>query len=173
VFAKGMSNGYPMAAIIGRSEVMQAAQCTFISSTYWTEKIGPVAALATIKKLKKKNVSRHLVNIGKEIQGGWKKLSEKHNLRITVSGVYPLSHFSFDYDNSLVLKTLFTQLMLERGFLATTAFYASYAHKKTHVMRYLDATDQAFEFISKTINKGSSEKYVRGPVCHAGFKRLN
>lgn len=173
VFAKGMSNGYPMAAIIGRSEVMQAAQCTFISSTYWTERIGPVAALATIKKLKKKNVSKHLVNIGKEIQEGWKKLSEKHNLRITVSGIYPLSHFSFDYDNSLVLKTLFTQLMLERGFLATTAFYASYAHKKTHVMRYLDATDQAFEFISKTIKKGSSEKYVRGPVCHAGFKRLN
>ncbi len=57
--------------------------------------------------------------------------------------------------------------------MATTAFYASYAHKKTHVMRYLDATDQAFEFISKTIKKGSSEKYVRGPVCHAGFKRLN
>ena len=173
VFAKGMSNGYPMAAIIGISEVMQASQSTFISSTYWTEKIGPVAALATIKKLKEYNVSKHLSNIGKEIQEGWKKLSQKYSLRITVSGIYPLSHFSFDYDNSLVLKTLFTELMLERGFLATTAFYSSYAHKNTHVIRYLDATDQAFEFISKTIQKGNSEKHVRGHVCHAGFKRLN
>ena len=173
VFAKGISNGYPMAAIIGKSEVMQASQNTFISSTFWTEKIGPVAALATIKKIKENNVSKHLVNIGKEIQEGWKKLSQKHSLRITVSGIYPLSHFSFDYDNSLVLKTLLTELMLEKGFLATTAFYSSYAHKNTHVIRYLDAIDQVFEFISKTIKKGNSEKHLRGHVCHASFKRLN
>ena len=173
VFAKGMSNGYPMAAVIGKSQVMQAAQDTFISSTYWTERIGPTAALATIKKLKEKNVSQHLINIGKDIQEGWGKLAQKHNLKITISGIYPLGHFSFDYDNPLVLKTLFTQLMLEKGFLATTAFYASYAHKKTHVKKYLEAANQAFGFISKTIKKDNSEKYIRGSLCHNGFRRLN
>src|SRR3989338_2513689 len=59
VFAKAMSNGFPMAAIIGKRNVMEKAQETFISSTYWTERIGPVSALATVKKLKGENVPAH------------------------------------------------------------------------------------------------------------------
>ena len=172
VFAKAISNGYPMAAIIGKPEVMEVAQDSFISSTYWTERIGPVAALATIKKLKRENIPEHLINIGKEVQEGWKKLSEKHGLNITVSGINPLGHFSFNYDNALVLKTLFTQLLLENGFLATNAFYASYAHKKEHVEKYLEGADEAFSFISKAIKEGNPEKHLKGPVCHAGFRRL-
>lgn len=172
VFAKAISNGYPMAAIIGKPEVMEVAQDSFISSTYWTERIGPVAALATIKKLKRNNIPEHLINIGKEVQEGWKKLSEKHGLNITVSGINPLGHFSFNYGNPLVLKTLFTQLLLENGFLATNAFYASYAHKKEHVEKYLEAVDEVFDFISKAIKEGNPEKYLKGPICHAGFRRL-
>ena len=172
VFAKAISNGYPMAAIIGKPEVMEVAQDSFISSTYWTERIGPVAALATIKKLKRDNIPEHLINIGKEVQEGWKKLSEKHGLNTTVSGINPLGHFSFNYDNPLILKTLFTQLLLENGFLATTAFYASFAHKDEHVEKYLEAVDEAFNFISKAIKEGNPEKYLKGPICHAGFRRL-
>ena len=173
VFAKALSNGYPMAAIIGRKEIMQVAQETFISSTYWTERIGPVAALATIKKLKEKKIPQHLIKIGKEIQEGWKKSAKKHNLAIVVSGMYPLGFFSFSYYNKpLVLKTLFTQLMLEKGFLATTAFYASYAHKKEQIKKYLEAVDEAFAFIFKAIKEGEPEKYLKGPICHSGFKRL-
>jgi len=172
VFGKAISNGYPMAAIIGKSDVMETAQDSFISSTYWTERIGPTAALATIKKLKRNNIPKHLINIGKEVQEGWKKLSMKHNLKITVSGINPLGHFSFNYGNSLVLKTLFTQILLENGFLATNAFYASYAHKKDHVKKYLEVVDEAFNFISKKINEGDLKKYLKGPICHAGFRRL-
>jgi glutamate-1-semialdehyde 2,1-aminomutase len=172
VFAKGISNGYPMAAVIGRSEIMEAAQDTFISSTYWTESIGPAAALATIYKLKEENVPEHLANVGEEIQEGWKRLADKHGLSIEVSGIYPLGHFSFEYKNAVVLKTLFTQLMLERGFLATTAFYASYAHKQEHIDKYLAAVDEVFGFISGAIEKGCPEKHLKGPVCHSGFKRL-
>jgi glutamate-1-semialdehyde 2,1-aminomutase len=172
VFAKAISNGYPMAAVIGRAEVMNVAQDTFISSTYWTERIGPVAALATIRKLKGLQVPKHLINAGEEVQEGWKSLSQKHHLGITVSGIYPLSHFSFEYKNPMVLKTLFTQLMLEKGYLAATAFYASYAHKQEHIERYLVAVDEVFGFMSKAIGEGGPEKYLKGPVCHAGFGRL-
>jgi len=172
VFAKAISNGYPMAAIIGKAEVMDVAQDTFISSTYWTERIGPTAALATINKLKEKNVSEHLISIGKEIQQGWERLAQKHHLKITISGIYPLGHFSFEYKNPMVLKTLFTQLMLEQGFLATTAFYASYAHQKVHVQEYVKAVDISFGFISKALEEGNPEKYLKGPVCSSGFKRL-
>ena len=172
VFGKAISNGYAMAAIIGKPEVMEVAQDSFISSTYWTERIGPVAALATIRKLKRDNIPNHLINIGKNVQEGWKKLSEKHGLNITISGINPLGHFSFNYNNPLVLKTLFTQLMLENGFLATTAFYASFAHKGEHVEKYLEAIDEAFNFIFKAIKEGNPEKYLKGPICHAGFRRL-
>ncbi len=172
VFAKAISNGYPMAAIIGRNNVMQAAQETFISSTYWTERIGPVAALATIKKLKAKNVPLHLMKVGKEIQQGWKKSAKKYGVNISITGTYPSSHFSFNHSAPLVLKTLFTQLMLEKGFLATTDFKASLAHKEEHIKKYLDAVGEVFYFIARVIKEGNPMKYLKGPVCHCGFKRL-
>ena len=172
VFAKALSNGYPMAAIIGRKEVMRAAQDTFISSTYWTERIGPVSSLATIDRLKTNRVPQHLIKIGKKVQAGWRHLSKKHNLTITISGIYPLSHFSFDYQNHLVLKTLFSQEMLVKGFLATTVFYASYAHRESHIEKYLKAVDKTFSLIAKSIKEGKPEKYLKGPVCHSGFRRL-
>lgn len=172
VFAKAMSNGYPMAAIIGKSRVMEAAQETFISSTYWTERIGPVAAIATIKKIKDKKVPDHLNRIGQSVQSGWKALADKHDVSITISGIMPLGHFVFKHDKPMALKTLFTQKMLERGFLASTGFYASYAHKEKHVNAYLDAVDHVFGFIKKAIGSGNPERYLKGPVCHSGFKRV-
>jgi glutamate-1-semialdehyde aminotransferase len=172
VFAKAMSNGYPMAAIIGKPQIMEVAQDTFISSTYWTERIGPTAALTTINKLKEENVPEHLINVGKEIQEGWERLAKKHHLHIAISGIYPLGHFSFEYENPMALKTFFTQSMLEKGFLATTAFYTSYAHKETHIQEYLGAVDDTFSSVSKAIKEGNPERYLKGPVCHAGFRRL-
>jgi len=172
VFGKGISNGYPMAVIIGRKEVMDAAQTSFISSTYWTERIGPTAALATLKKMKECNVPEHLIRIGKKVQDGWTLLAKKHNIKVHVSGIYPLGHFSFEYAEPLVLKTLFTQLMLEKGFLASTAFYASFAHKDEHIEKYLRAVDESFAFISKAIKSGNPKQFLKGPVCHSGFKRL-
>ena len=172
VFAKGISNGYPMAVITGKKKVMEAAQETFISSTYWTDRIGPVAALATIRKLKSYHVPDHLAKIGKMVQKGWKRLADQHGVKIEVSGICPLSHFSFKSDKHLILKTLFTQLMLERGFLATNAFYASYAHKGIQVKKYLKAVDEVFRFIEKAIRKGNPAKHLKGPISHSGFRRL-
>jgi len=172
VFAKGISNGYPMAAIIGKRQIMQVAQATFISSTYWTERIGPTAAIATIKKLKERNVPQYVMNIGRKVKQAWRSTAIKHKIEINISGIDPLGHFSFSYKNPLVLKTLFTQLMLEKSFLSTTAFYASYAHRERHIKQYLEAVDEAFSFISKAVKAGNPEKYLKGPVCHSGFKRL-
>lgn len=172
VFAKAMSNGYPMAAVIGRNKVMQTAQESFISSTYWTERIGPAAALASINKIISYNIPGYLEKAGKKVQGGWRKLAVKHGVDIEVSGIYPLSHFAFTDKSALILKTLFTQFMLERGILATTAYYASYAHKEAHIQQYLGAVDKAFAFIHRAIASGKPRAYLKGPVCHQGFKRL-
>ncbi len=172
VFAKGISNGYPMAAIIGKRKVMEAAQTSFISSTYWTDRIGPSTAIAAINKMKKLNVPDHLSKVGKEVKEIWKKNAETANLDISISGMDPLGHFAFNMENPLVLKTLFTQEMLNEGILATTAFYASYAHKEKHIAAYDKAVKKTFDFISKVYNEGNVESYLKGPVCHSGFKRL-
>jgi len=172
VFAKGISNGYPMGVVFGKESVMESAQSTFISSTYWTERIGPVAALATIRKYCDQDVSSKLMETGRKIQQGWRNSGLSRGLNLHVSGIYPLSHFSFDYPDSSVMMTLFVQIMLEKGFLASGRFYATYAHKDEHIKAYLQAVDEAFKAIRIAMDNGSLKNQLKGPVAHSGFKRL-
>lgn len=172
VFGKAISNGFPMGVVIGKREIMQAAQETFISSTYWTDRTGPAAALATIKYFIANKVQDSLIQAGEQVQAGWRAMAEKNGLKIKVGGLAPLSHFSFDSEKPLVLKTLFTQEMLGLGFLASTAFYSSLAHKSELIKLYLAACDQAFSLIATALKEGEPEKFLKGPVCHSGFKRL-
>ncbi|MCF6296412.1 MAG: aminotransferase class III-fold pyridoxal phosphate-dependent enzyme [Flavobacteriaceae bacterium] len=173
VFAKGLSNGFPMAAIIGKKSIMQASQDSFISSTYWTDRIGPAASIATIEKMKENNIPKHLNNAGKSVKEIWKNAAIKHNIKIHISGINPIAHFEFEYNNSLEIKTLFTQLMLERGFLANTAFYASFAHTQTKIEKYENSVNEVFSLLSSAIDLSKVKQLLNGPVCHTGFKRLN
>lgn len=174
VFSKAMSNGFPMAAVIGRRKVMEAAQDTFISSTMWTENTGPVAALATLKKMKKIGLAKRLDAIGTKVRKGWTDAASKHGLSITIAGVVPISSFAFQYgDDSQALKTLFVQEMLDRGFLAPTMCFASYAHTDTHIRTYLAAVDATFAVLREAIETNTIHKKLRGPVAHTGFARLN
>jgi glutamate-1-semialdehyde 2,1-aminomutase len=172
VFSKGMSNGYPMAAIVGTAAVMDAAQDSFISSTYWTERIGPVAALATIAKHRRLDVADHLVDVGGRVQEGWREAADRHGLDVEVSGIAPLGHFEFRCEKGQAVRTLFTQLMLERAFLATNAFYAMFAHQHEQVESYLGAVDEVFQILAKVVREESVERMLKGPVAHKGFARL-
>lgn len=172
VFGKAMSNGYPMAAIIGKETVMDVAQNTFISSTYWTERIGPTAALATINKMQENNVPSHLSKIGNLIFDGWQRLGREHNLKIHVEGISPLPHFIFDNKEYLALNTLFTQEMLNRGYLASESVYVSYSHSEEHVEKYLENVNDVFSIIEKAIMENNIHSMLKGPIKHEGFKRL-
>jgi len=172
VYGKAISNGYPMAVIIGRSEVMDAAQESFISSTYWTERIGPTASLATITKMKKHNVPDHLRNIGSLIKTGWQQLADKHGIKISVTGILALPTFAFDDRNGIVIHTLFTQEMLKRGYLASKHVYVSYSHTEKHVKDYLANVDEVFGIIEKAIKENKIMELLEGPVAQEGFRRL-
>jgi glutamate-1-semialdehyde 2,1-aminomutase len=172
VFSKALGNGYPIAAIIGKSDVMDAAQKTFISSTYWTERIGPAAGIATIKKHQKVNAGQHLMDIGIKIQRGWQDCADKNGLVIDIGGIPPLSHFSFDGDNPMAMKAYFVQLMLDRGFLASTLFYAMNAHQNEHVISYLGTVNEAFSEIFTAKQKGILDTMLKGEPASQGFKRL-
>jgi glutamate-1-semialdehyde aminotransferase len=172
VFAKAISNGYPMAAIIGRMSIMEEVQNTFISSTYWTERIGPVAALAMIRKHREKDVPKHLIQIGQKIQNGWHDAAQEAELSIELGGMFPMSHFVIKHEESLAAHTLFTQVMLEKGFLASRAFYATYAHRDEHVESYLAAVRDVFIMIAEALKSRNLMSKLKGPIAHVGFKRL-
>lgn len=172
VFAKALGNGYPIAAIVGREEIMQAAQDTFISSTVWTERIGPVAALAMLDKHERDHVPEHLVRIGQAVKQVWRDAAAHTGLNVHVGGLDPLAHLSFADDRENTQRTLFTQEMLDRGFLAGPAFYAMAAHTDVDVADYADACRDVFALIASAKATGSVEGRLRGPAAHSGFKRL-
>jgi glutamate-1-semialdehyde 2,1-aminomutase len=172
VFSKALGNGYPIAAVIGIERVMQSAQGTFISSTNWTERIGPVAAIATIKKHRDLEVAKHLIALGEMVQKGWRNLAERHGLCIHVGGMKPMSHFSFESDQALAMKAYYIQLMLEQGFLASNIYYAMYAHTVDHVKGYLAAADSAMGEIADAVNKNKLGERLQGKPSSAGFKRI-
>lgn len=173
LFAKTISNGHPMAAVIATGEAMEGAHNSFISSAYWTEGIGPVAALTTIREMKKINVPAHADRIGRLVLKAWKQSGKKHNLPITFDGGYPcIAHFAFDHELADELKTFYVQLMLERGFMATTAICVSLAHTENIISLYATAIDEVFAEMAEALDKGDVVSRLKGPVAHNTFKRL-
>ena len=173
IFGKALGNGYAITSIIGRKSVMEAAQSTFISSTFWTERIGPSAALKTLEIMEKEKSWEQITDKGIYIREKWKVLSEKHNLKISFNGIPSIGGFSFDDPNSLKLKTLVSQEMLKRGYLASTLCYVCISHTKEIIDSYIENLDQVFSLISNQENMHKIDDLLEGPVCHSGFKRLN
>lgn len=174
MYGKTIGNGYALTAVVGRREVMEAAQTTFISSTFWTERIGPTAALATLKVMERVKSWEIITETGNKMRNGWQKLADLHNLSISISGIPALSTYSFDVSDALSYKTLIAQEMLDKGFLASTNFYASTAHTDVDLESYFNALDEVYALISNC-EKGNLkiEDLLKGSVCHGGFKRLN
>lgn len=174
MFGKTIGNGYALTAVVGRKEVMEAAQKTFISSTFWTERIGPTAALKTLEVMERVKSWQTITEIGKTIQTGWQNLANSHNLLISISGIPSLSTYSFNSENALKYKTYLTQEMLKKGFLASTNFYACVEHNEENIKAYFDALDPIYKTISICESGGLDiNSLLEGPVCHSGFKRLN
>lgn len=171
-FGKTISNGIPMTAIIGRAAIMDYAQRTFISSTYWTDRAGPTAALATLKKHRRENVGRRLTEIGRKIQEGWQKAAADVGLKIQVVGIPPLATFRPECPDKAALLTLFIQEMLDRRILASDRCYANYGHTDAHVQRYLEAVQEVFGVLAEALRRDDVAQRLRGPVKHMGFRRL-
>lgn len=174
VFGKTISNGYALTAVVGRREVMEATQATFISSTFWTERIGPTAALAALKVIERVKSWEIITANGKKMQAGWQKLADTHALSVTLAGIPALTTYSFNSDNALAYKTLVTQEMLKKGFLASTNFYACTEHTDANFESYFNALDEVYSTIAKCENGTQNvESLLEGPLSHSGFKRLN
>ena len=174
MFGKTIGNGYALTAVVGKKSIMEAAQTSFISSTFWTERIGPTAALATLKVMEREESWKKITETGIKMQKGWLKLAKQNNLDITVSGIAAMTTYSFNYNNALSYKTLITQEMLKKGFLASTNFYACTEHSDEHLDLYFNALSDIYKTISKCeSDEVNIDTLLEGPISHSGFKRLN
>ena len=107
---------------------MQSAQSTFISSTFWTERTGYVAALKALEEMERVKSWRIISKTGRQIKENWLKLSKKHKLKINISGLDALPSFSINSKNWLKYKSFITLRMLENSILASNIIFVSIAH---------------------------------------------
>ena len=173
MFGKALGNGYAITATIGRRAVMEAAQSTFISSTFWTERIGPTAALKTLEVMEHGRSWEQITAIGLQLRQSWQDLADRHGLAISHNGLPALTGFAFKSPKALEYKTLITQEMLKRGYLAATSCYVSLAHTPEVIDPYFEALDDVFDLIAQCEAGRQIDELLEGPVCHGGFKRLN
>jgi glutamate-1-semialdehyde aminotransferase len=172
IYSKAISNGYPMAALVGKRDVMTEADASFISSTFHSERVGPAAALATLKKMKRVGVTKYVARIGKKICLGWTRLARKHRLPLSVEGPFAMATFQLNHPDRRPLHALFTQQMLNLGYLATPTVYVSYAHKESHLPAYFSAVDKTFGALAAAVSDRRLLSSVARSVPDVGFKRL-
>jgi glutamate-1-semialdehyde 2,1-aminomutase len=172
IFAKSLGNGHPIAAVIGRREAMEGAHRSFISSTYWTERVGPAAAIAALTKMQASDVVSHVERIGGGIVSVLREAAARHGLPLTLKGFNAAPQFAFDHDDAQALKTLYTQEMLDRGFLAGPLVFVTLAHREAHVALFAEAVDKVFGRLAEAVAEGAIRQRLRGEVAHTGFRRL-
>ena len=173
MFGKSLGNGYPITAVIGKRQVMEAAQKTFISSTFWTDRIGPTAALKTLEIMERDKSWEFITKQGNYLQKEWDSLASQNNLKINLGQFPALANFNIKSSNWLRYKTFISQELLKVGFLAANACYLSINHTYLVLDEYLDELNKVFKIISKAQNEEINiDDYLEGEICHDNFRRL-
>jgi len=173
IFSKALGNGYAISACIGKQKFMEAAQSSFISSTFWTERIGPSAALKTLEVMEKEESWKKITKMGLEISNKWESLASKYGLEINTWGLPALSGFSFLSDDAIAYKTFVTQEMLKKGYLASNSIYVCTEHTQIIVDEYFLKLDSIFATIGECEKGVDIYSLLEGPLSHSGFSRLN
>ena len=172
VFGKAVGNGYAITSVIGRRSVMENAENTFISSTNWTERIGPVAALKTLEIMEREKSWETLIERGKQIKNGWSTIFSENKIEVSIQGIDPLPNFYFKNKKHLQFKTYITQEMLKRGYLASNLVYISIAHSESIIKKYLEHFNDVVKKLGKYLDDSRTFDLLDDEVCQSEFKRL-
>ena len=174
VYGKTLGNGYAVTAVVGRRNIMEAAQTTFISSTFWTERIGSAAAVKTLEVMAREKSWERITETGRIFLRTLQDVADRNKVDIAISGLAAMNSYSVVGEDSAACKTFITQELLKKGILAGTGLYASLAHTQAHLDHYFEILDPILGQISDYRNREIAvETLLEGPVCHTGFKRLN
>ena len=152
IFGKALGNGYAINAVIGKKDIMEACNSTFISSTFWTERIGSVAGLETLKIMESIKSWEIISKIGKKIKKKWAELAKINSLNIMIQGIDALPNFYFNYKNNNAYKTFISQEMIKRNILASNVIYTCISHNKKVLDKYFSILNEVFKKINKCEN---------------------
>ena len=171
MFGKAMGNGYAINAIIGKKKYMKNAKKTFISSTFWTERIGSIAALSTINYMEKYKTYKKITNQGKKIKLRWKQLSQKYGLDLDIISLDSIPIFIFK-ENHELKKNYITEKMLKIGILASNIVFVSIFHTDKILNIYFRELEKIFYDLS-TFSPNDLKKKLKKVKTLKHFQRMN
>ena len=172
VFGKSIANGIPLTAVIGTNEIMKYSNKSFISSTFWTDNLGPASALHTLEQMEKYKSWKKISLLGKEIKKAWKFLAKKYHLSIKIYGLDAMPSFQFISLKNQYYKNFLTQEMLKKNILATNTVYCCLQHNK-YLKIYFKELEKIFKKIKEFENGENIMMYLENPLSNEGFSRLN
>ena len=149
IFGKALGNGHAINAIIGKKEIMENIKDTFISSTFWTERLGSVAGLETLKLMKKIESWKINSKIGANIKKNWNQIARENSLRINVQGIDSLPNFIFNSKKHNLYKTYISQQMIKKKIMASNVVYTCISHTNKILDNYFDNLNNIFKMIKK------------------------
>jgi glutamate-1-semialdehyde 2,1-aminomutase len=175
VFAKAISNGYPMAAVVGKRGVMEPSARMFISSTYWSDTIGLRAALTTIQELTRRNVPTQLEKLGREIMQRINQAAVEAGFSVVCRGLptHPLLVFpTDDLATKARLTTLYIQEMAKRGCHGYAAFYLNAAQGPAEVEQTAVAAKEVFTLLKDGLDRNRLDELLECDLAQDAFRRL-
>ena len=175
-FGKAISNGFPLAVICGKKEIMDnvwANEDFFVTSTYSGETISISAALSTIKEMKETDYFPQTLKMGKMFKNGLNELAKEEGVEVECRG-FQRMHLFFNSKKlpSLDQKSLFLQETIKDGILFGNIMYISYSHSLEDIQRSLDAARRAFKILKNAQEKGSVDGFVSGKTASEPVRKV-
>ena len=175
VFAKAISNGYPMAAIVGKREFMEATERMFISSAYWDDNVGIIAALTTLRELERRDAVGHFERLGASFKERINKAAREVGLDAECVGIDSHSHIQFNLEDAGSAKkvsTLFVQENARRGVILSGGYFFNCAHDEAALDKTEEVVQESFAVIQEGIKNDRLDDLLESEVQEDSFRRL-
>jgi glutamate-1-semialdehyde aminotransferase len=175
-FGKGLGNGFPIAAVVGRREIMEVFDEIFFSFTFGGEAASLAAALATVREMCDKPVIAHLWRQGERLRDGLNARVRAAGLarHVECVGYPPRTVVTFadpDGGDPAVLKTLFLQESITRGVLLGGGMNVSFSHDDADVERTLAAYEAALAVVADAVRAGDAVQRLEGRLVEPVFRK--
>jgi len=163
---KGIANGMPLSAVVGKTEYMKIFDDLFFSTTYAGETLSLAASYATITELKEKPVIKKMWENGIMLIDEFNNIAKEHSLEIALVG-YPVRMQLVCKDekgkDSILMRSLLIQELVKRGiFMHPSVEYISFSHEKDDIKKTLDAFSDSISIINKAVNENKIESFLEG-----------
>jgi len=148
MFGKAIGNGYSITSIIGKKRIMKLSNRSFISSTFWSERSGFVAGIATLNEMKRIKSWKIISAKGRKIKRLLSLEAKKWGLIIKFSGLDALIKFNILNPKIKYYQKIITSEMIKNNFLATNSIYVSVTHTEKLIKKYVKEMSKIFKKIS-------------------------